>query len=100
MDIDENGRTYVVEDRGYPLSTDNPLGRVKLLVDTEGDGIPDRMTLFADKLIMPTGKGRHHLAEGHQADVRHQRFSHAGRYGKQITQQHMAALLEFLKTTR
>ena len=55
MDIDENGRIYVVEDRGYPLSTDNPLGRVKLLEDTNGDGIPDRVTIFADKLVMPTG---------------------------------------------
>ncbi len=55
MDVDENGRTYVVEDRGYPLSTDNPMGRVKLLVDTNGDGIPDRVTVFADKLVMPTG---------------------------------------------
>ncbi|PYT06465.1 MAG: dehydrogenase, partial [Acidobacteria bacterium] len=38
MEFDENGRIYVVEDRGYPLSTDNPLGRVKLLEDTNGDG--------------------------------------------------------------
>jgi putative membrane-bound dehydrogenase-like protein len=55
MDIDENGRIYVVEDRGYPLSVDNPLGRVKMLEDTNGDGIPDRVTVFADKLVMPTG---------------------------------------------
>src|ERR1700722_14640471 len=50
MDIDENGSVYVVEDRGYPLSVDNPLGRVKMLEDTNGDGIPDRVTIFADKL--------------------------------------------------
>src|ERR1700683_3787049 len=55
MDVDENGRIYVVEDRGYPLSTDKPLGRVMLLEDTNGDGIPDRATVFADNLIMPTG---------------------------------------------
>ncbi len=55
MEVDENGRVYVVEDRGYPLSTDNPLGRVKMIEDTNGDGIPDRVTVFADKLIMPTG---------------------------------------------
>src|SRR6476646_6122948 len=42
MEFDENGRIYVVEDRGYPLSTDNPLGRVKLLEDTNGDGVPDK----------------------------------------------------------
>src|SRR6266404_420870 len=55
MEVDENGRVYVVEDRGYPLSTDNPLGRVKMIEDTNGDGIPDRVTTFADKLVMPTG---------------------------------------------
>ena len=55
MDFDENGRIYVVEDRGYPLSTDNPLGRVKLLEDTNGDGVPDKVTIFADRLMMPTG---------------------------------------------
>ena len=55
MDFDENGRIYVVEDRGYPLSTDNPLGRVKLLEDTNGDGVPDKVTIFVDRLVMPTG---------------------------------------------
>jgi len=55
MDVDENGRTYVVEDRGYPLNVDHPMGRVKMLEDTNGDGIPDRVTIFVDKLVMPTG---------------------------------------------
>ena len=55
MDVDENGRIYVVEDRGYPLSTDTPLGRIKMLEDTDGDGIPDHVTIFADNLVMPTG---------------------------------------------
>ena len=55
MDIDENGRMYVIEDRGYPLNTDSRLGRVKMLEDTNGDGIPDRVTIFADHLVMPTG---------------------------------------------
>lgn len=55
MDVDENGRIYVVEDRGYPLSVHNPLGRVIMLEDTNGDGIPDHATVFADKLVMPTG---------------------------------------------
>src|SRR5260370_3739896 len=55
MDFDENGRIFVVEDRGYPLSTEKRLGRVKLLTDTNGDGIPGRSTIFADNLTMPTG---------------------------------------------
>jgi putative membrane-bound dehydrogenase-like protein len=55
MDVDENGRIYVVEDRGYPLNTESRLGRIKMLEDTNGDGIPDRVTIFADNLVMPTG---------------------------------------------
>jgi putative membrane-bound dehydrogenase-like protein len=55
MDIDEDGRIFVVEDRGYPQAADKRLGRVKLLEDTNGDGRPDRTTIFADHLSMPTG---------------------------------------------
>jgi len=55
MDIDENGNIYVVEDRGYPLNVAGKVGRVKLLRDTNGDGIPDKTTIFADHLVMPTG---------------------------------------------
>jgi putative membrane-bound dehydrogenase-like protein len=55
MDIDENGKIYVVEDPGYPLETERKVGRVKLLEDTNGDGRPDRSTVFADGLVLPTG---------------------------------------------
>ena len=55
MEFDEYGRIYVVESPGYPLETGEKLGRVKLLEDTDGDGLPDRSTLFADQLTMPTG---------------------------------------------
>jgi putative membrane-bound dehydrogenase-like protein len=55
MEVDEYGRIYVVESSGYPLDTESGAGRVKLLVDTDGDGKPDRTTLFADKLTLPTG---------------------------------------------
>lgn len=55
MEVDEFGRIYVVEDRGYPLDTQHKLGRVRLLQDTNGDGRPDRVTVFADQLVMPTG---------------------------------------------
>jgi putative membrane-bound dehydrogenase-like protein len=54
MEIDEDGRIYVVEDRAYPLDVEGRLGRVKLLEDTNGDGKPDRTTIFADRLVMPT----------------------------------------------
>src|SRR3989475_11459249 len=54
MDWDENGRIYVAEDTGYPLDT-RPIGRIVLLEDTNGDGIPDRSTVFADHIVMPNG---------------------------------------------
>ncbi len=54
MDWDENGRLYVAEDTGYPVDT-RPIGRIVLLEDTNGDGIPDRSTVFADHIVMPNG---------------------------------------------
>jgi putative membrane-bound dehydrogenase-like protein len=54
MDIDERGRWFVVEMPGYPLDT-RPTGRVVLLEDTDGDGRPDRSSVFADNLVLPNG---------------------------------------------
>lgn len=54
MEIDENGRMYVVEMHGYPLDKGGS-GAVKLLEDTDGDGVMDKSTVFADKLVLPTG---------------------------------------------
>jgi putative membrane-bound dehydrogenase-like protein len=54
MDIDERGRWFVVEMPGYPVDT-RPIGRVRLLEDTNHDGRPDRSTVFADGLVLPTG---------------------------------------------
>jgi hypothetical protein len=54
MDVDEYGNIYVIELHGYPLDTAG-LGKIKLLTDPDGDGMPDKSTLFADHLRMPTG---------------------------------------------
>lgn len=54
MEIDEWGRLYVVEMHGYPLDLSGS-GRIKLLTDTDGDGIMDKSTVFADGLMLPTG---------------------------------------------
>ena len=58
MDVDEDGRIYVVQNSGYPLDTEHAVGKVWLLEDTDGDGKPDKSTLFAEKLILPTGVTR------------------------------------------
>ena len=54
MEVDEEGRAYVVELHGYP---DDESGRstIKLLKDTDGDGRPDESTVFADSLVQPKG---------------------------------------------
>ena len=54
MDIDEDGRLFVVEMPGYPLDV-SPSGKVKLLEDRDGDGRFERVTVFADGLVLPTG---------------------------------------------
>ncbi|MBK5278627.1 MAG: hypothetical protein JJE09_07160 [Bacteroidia bacterium] len=53
MEVDENGRVYVVEMHGYPLDTEGS-GKIKILKDTNGDGYPDESITFADNLILPT----------------------------------------------
>lgn len=54
MEIDEYGKMYVVEMHGYPLDKSGS-GNVKLLKDTDGDGIMDESVVFADNLQFPTG---------------------------------------------
>lgn len=67
MTYDEDGRAYVCEMRDYPYTdkaqhkpnqenpTDAPIGQVRLLVDTNGDGVFDKSTVFVDGLSWPTG---------------------------------------------
>ena len=67
MAYDEDGRAFVAEMNDYPYTdaathqawkdntTDAPIGRIRLLVDDDGDGDFDRSTLFADDLSWPTG---------------------------------------------
>lgn len=54
MEIDEKGQIYVVEMHGYPLDLSGS-GVVKVLQDTDGDGLPDKSRVFADGLTLPTG---------------------------------------------
>jgi len=64
---DADGRAYVCEMNDYPYTdkaahkpaqenpTDQSIGRVRLLTDTDGDGVFDKATVFADGLSWPTG---------------------------------------------
>ncbi|MBL9084417.1 MAG: hypothetical protein JNK76_21630, partial [Planctomycetales bacterium] len=67
LEYDENGRAWVVEMRDYPYTdkstdrpnvertTDKPLGRIRILDDTDGDGLFDKSSIFAEDLSWPTG---------------------------------------------
>lgn len=58
MVFDEKGRIYVAEMLDYP---EDPLpgkpvrSRIRLLEDTDGDGKPDKITIFADNLLAVDG---------------------------------------------
>ncbi|MDB6064715.1 MAG: dehydrogenase [Pedosphaera sp.] len=57
-----DGRIWVVEMRGFMPNVDGtgedqPVGRVVVLEDTDGDGKMDKRTVFADGLVMPRGIG-------------------------------------------
>ena len=58
MDWDERGRLWVIETRDYPNQIKKELGqgsdRIKILEDTDGDGLADKFTVFADNLSVPT----------------------------------------------
>ena len=54
MCFDEFGRLFVVEMIGYSERQHEKLGRVRRLVDTNGDGKFDQSTVFAKGLAWPT----------------------------------------------
>ncbi len=54
MEIDEYGRMYVVQMHGYPLDKSGS-GSVKLLSDTDGDGVMDKSVTFVEGLTLPNG---------------------------------------------
>ena len=57
MTFDEDGRLWVVEMLDYPYDERENVpaqGRIKVLEDTDGDGRPDKGTVFVDQLSWPT----------------------------------------------
>ncbi|MDP3071798.1 MAG: HEAT repeat domain-containing protein [Opitutaceae bacterium] len=57
--FDDRGRLFVAENAGVNLNETalaaQPPSHVRMLEDTDGDGIFDRSTIFADKLTFPQG---------------------------------------------
>ena len=58
VSFDGNGRMYVLEMRSYMRDADGPnsrepVSRISRHEDTNGDGIYDRHTVFADGLVLP-----------------------------------------------
>ena len=95
--FDENGGMYVAEMIDYPYrpkAGETPLGRVRYLQDTDNDGKYDRSSIFADKIVWPTGivcwKGGVYVAAApdiwylkdnngdHQADLKRKAFTGFG----------------------
>ncbi len=61
MAIDEKGRVWVTESFEYPRRDAGPgRDRIKVLEDTNGDGVADKITIFAEGLNIPSG-----IAVGH-----------------------------------
>ncbi|MGE3779999.1 MAG: PVC-type heme-binding CxxCH protein [Pirellulaceae bacterium] len=54
VSIDENGRLYVVEMRGYSEDDSERLSRIRVLDDANGDGIYDQSHVFVSALSWPT----------------------------------------------
>src|SRR5262249_3481723 len=58
IDFGPDGRLWVAEMVDYPEGLDGkfrPGGRIRVLEDTDGDGIFDKATVFLDKIPFPTG---------------------------------------------
>ncbi|MDQ3625026.1 MAG: cytochrome C, partial [Verrucomicrobiota bacterium] len=54
MAFDENGRLFVAEMRDYPERRKERLGTIRLLEDTDADGVYEKSTVFAKHLGWPT----------------------------------------------
>src|SRR5713101_1411238 len=57
--VDERGRLFLCESSGNTLTTEQMAAKpdyvVRMLEDTDGGGLFDRSTVFADKLTLPAG---------------------------------------------
>lgn len=54
FDFDEDGRLFVAEMRDYSERRDEKAGRIRVLEDTDGDGVFDKSWVYAEGLPWPT----------------------------------------------
>ena len=54
ISFDEHNRMFVVEMRDYSERRDERLGRIKMLEDTNGDGVYDKASIYAEGMAWPT----------------------------------------------
>jgi putative membrane-bound dehydrogenase-like protein len=54
MNWDERGRLWIAESVDYPNNRGEGNDRIVICEDTDGDGVADKFTVFADKLSIPT----------------------------------------------
>jgi len=64
MAFDGEGRLWVAEMRGFMRNidregVDDPIGRVSVLLDTDGDGIMDESQVYLDGLVLPRALSIH-----------------------------------------
>lgn len=58
LNFDASGRMYVTQSIEYPFPAKEgtkPRDTIRLLTDTNGDGLPDKVSIFADGLNIPIG---------------------------------------------
>ncbi len=57
MNWDAQGRLWVISSTAYPLSKtgEEANDKVFIIEDTDGDGVADKSTVFAEGLVQPTG---------------------------------------------
>lgn len=57
MNFDERGRLWIASSEVYPhiKPGQEPTDKILVVEDTDGDGVSDKRTVFADGLLIPTG---------------------------------------------
>ena len=66
MNFDSQGRLWIASSEVYPQIKPGEKANDKIIVlrDTDGDGVADTRTVFADGLLIPTGVDSRRSARG------------------------------------